>query len=420
MYAYNIINPISGVFIFSITALFFLASYLILVNKTKSTVVAQIQIICYSIPLSWRNIFGGEYGELPITWFYLLGAIFAVYLICLRKEVIISKNQSGLVLALTIVLIYNFIPLILTPLNYISSGVSQFIILTFHHLLLLIVILKGRVLEHENLRYIEHTYVKVGMLTSIGILTQFFLYQYGITIGEIDYYLNRESFRFLFSDVSHSSLYLITCAFLAVLLLNKTHSKIQLYSSIFLILTAAAVTSARTGLTVFFILFILFVLLKQKGLIKQVLTAVFGTIAGIVALSFFRLVRPSQQDFNDITSGRDEGYLKAIDLVFDKPFLGYGFSKEYIVDLTNEPIPHFSFLQYIVHGGIPYALLIFGIIVYILFYALKNSPNQSWLILGILIGTSLIPDIFSARYVTVIMIIIFMTKPIEKRILGES
>lgn len=101
----------------------------------------------------------------------------------------------------------------------------------------------------------------------------------------------------------------------------------------------------------FFILFILFVLLKQKGLIKQVLTAVFGTIAGIVALSFFRLVRPSQQDFNDITSGRDEGYLKAIDLVFDKPFLGYGFSKEYIVDLTNEPIPHFSFLQYIVHGA---------------------------------------------------------------------
>lgn len=410
LYAASITYPIPGIVIFALSILFFALSYRKFKLESSSKATALVQIMCYSIPLSWRNVFGGDYGSLPISWFYVIGFLLLIHLFNLKKNIKLKYYLFATVLITIFTLAYSWIPLAMTNPDYFNSGVSLFIVLSFHNIMVLAAILKGGIISEENVIDIEKSYVAAGFITSLGIITQFALFKFGTTIGTIIYYLNRQSFYFIFSDVSHATLYLATTSFLAIQLLNKKlfskkHALIPIIT-----LIGAAITSARTGLVVFFAVYMIYILLAQKKFIRKLSSIIIGIISLFCAYTLFMIVRPQSDVYQILfdSSGRYDGYNTAINMFLENPILGYGLSKEYISDLTGLPIPHFSFLQYLIHAGIFYTLIIFGVVSLTYFHARKYKMNESWLILLTTFGTCFIPDFFSTRYITLLMVIVFL------------
>jgi hypothetical protein len=378
--------------------------------------------MCYSIPLSWRNVFGGDYGELPIAWFYLFGLLLIIHLLSMKKDIKLNRSMFTLGLIIFFVILFSIIPLLITNSNYFSQGLSQFIILSFHSIIVLVALLKGRVISETNLLYIEKSYIKAGLFSSIGIIVQYVLFKFGTTIGVVEFFLNRQSFYFLFSEPSHASLYLVTTAFLSIQLLSNQKSKIKSWLTPIIILIGAAITSARTGLVVFFALYMMYIFVGQKGVTRKLVSAFLGVVGLFGAYSLYTSVR-QQSGIKDIlfsTSERDVGYEIAINMFKEKPLLGYGFSRDYISSLMGQPIPHFSFLQYLIHGGVFYTLMLFGVIGATYLYAKRNRMHESWLILLTVLGTCLIPDIFSTRYITLLMVLVFLKNNLNTEEVFES
>lgn len=414
LYAVNITTPFPSLIIFSCSLLFFIFAFYKFKKSSTSKVTALLQILCYSVPISWRSIFGGDYSQLPVSWFHLIGAYIIIHLIIIKKDIILKKNLAGLCIVVSLISVFSLVPLLLTNPEYLSQGLSQFIILTFHHLLILAAIIKGNIISQENIIKIEKTYVLVGAITSLGIITQYLLFRSGLAIGLLDNYQNRQSFRFLFGDVSHASLYLATTTFLALLLVTSKVkvSRSLMFLYIFLTLAGSAISSARTGLVIFVVFFVLFILFSNISISKKIIYIIFCTIGLFVAISFMQQVRPQDGIFLAIfdSSGRTIGYNIAVGYFLQKPFLGYGFSIDYISAILQTPIPHLSFLQYLIHGGFLYAIMIFAILLYAAYFAKRHHMRVAWLIPMVLIGTCLIPDIFSTRYITILIVLVFISK----------
>nr|WP_245363215.1 O-antigen ligase family protein [Cohnella thailandensis] len=177
-----------------------------------------------------------------------------------------------------------------------------------------------------------------------------------------------------------------------------------------IILIGAAITSARTGLVAFFIVYLIYIFVGQKGISRKVMSLVIGVVALFSAYSLYKNVR-QQSSIRDIlfdSSDRDNGYEAAYNLFLQNPIFGHGFSIDYISSVMGQPIPHLSFLQYLVHGGIFYTLILFGVIFVAFLYAKKRKMNASWLILLTVLGTCLVPDIFSTRYITLLIVLVFL------------
>lgn len=411
LHALMISNPFPGPVMLLITISFFLFAFVRSKKNTQSTTTVILQLMCYSIPLSWRNIFGGDYGSLPISWFYILGAILMLHLVILKKPIHLNKADFRVFILSIIVIIFTFIPLINSA--YISQALSQFITVQFHNILILIVILKGNFINKEDYNLIQKSYIFAGLLASSGVLIQYILFQQGIIIGDINYLNNRTSFNFLFSDASHSSLYFATTAFLAILYTNNqgdSNHNFNYYLITIITLLGAAATSARTGLIVFFFVFFIYILIGQRGAVKKILFTFFGVLAGLGAIKIFLTIRPQTSLSSAIldSSNRTFGYDIALNLFYEKPIFGYGFGRDYLANLMGTSIPHLSFLQYMLQAGFIYAILIFLIIIFALFRAKKLKLSESWLLIVTLIGTCLVPDIFSTRYITLLMAMIFL------------
>lgn len=414
LHAYTINFPVSEYAILCCSIMFFYIAFRKFKSDSGCNHTAFLQIICYSIPLSFRNIFGGDFSDLPLTWFYILGTIFMVNLLTVKTR---KHNSFFSLLFLLIVLgmLFNLVPLLLTQSGYMNQGISQFISLTFHSLFLLMAVLRRGMISSVNIGNIQKSYVSVGLLTGLGILTQYILYQYGLEIGIVKYYNQRSSFNFLFSDASHATLYLATAAFLSIQIsAGKSRASFYYIICSVVIILCSAITSARTGLVVFFILLMIYILFKQKG-IKKVFFVFSGSIAFWGAAEFYASVRQgSLRDVLFDSSGRLAGYDLAITAYLQKPFIGYGFGKDYIASLSGGTVPHFSFLQYMMHGGIFYAVIIFSVIIFSLLYASKHNMPESWLLALILIGTCLVPDIFSTRSITLLVAMVFLNSTQDK------
>jgi len=410
LYAASLTYHIPGAVVAVLSMLFFLVAYKRFKKLSGNKTTALLQILCYSIPMSFRNFMGGDYGSLPIAWFYLIGAVLLIHLLSLKKPIKLSPAFAIYSLMIVLSMIFSTIPLMLTNYSFITQGMSQFLIIVFHSILVLIAVHKNGIIDVNNYAAVEKSYVAAGLFTSLGIITQYILLKNGIAIGIVEYYNFRMSVNFLFADASHATLYLATAAFLSVLLSsNKDNSTLKYNVTAILILVGAAVTSARTGLVVFFALYALYILTGQKGISKKIMAVFIGGIALYGASVLYKLVR--QQSLSDIllnSSGRTDGYSAAWEMFLDNPLLGYGFGKDYIASLMGYSIPHLSFLQYMIHGGVFYALILFGIIAYAYFYAIKLKNNVSWLLLVTIVGTCLIPDIFSTRYITLLMLMVFL------------
>jgi len=394
-----------------------LGAYYFIRKHNTSKTAALIELMCYSIPISWRNIFGGSFASLPVPWFYIIGALLALRLVMIKSP--ISKKMKWstvfLVLVQISVVFLSLGPLAITKYQssiYFTEAVGQFITLSFYNILILLCIAKGSLLEEKDMFRLRQAYVFGGLITSIGVIIQFSLHYFGgILIGNIEFALNRVLYLFMFIDISSGSLYLISTAFMMILFKNDFKmSRSSYILTVGTIVIATSITSARTGIISFFIVFSLY-LFSKKGILKKLTGFASYIVLLFVVLTFFSFVRPMDNSINYVinSSGRISGYKIAWDLFVSNPIIGTGFGRTHTFHLMGgRAIPHLTFLQYLVQTGIIYTTLIFGIIFYALIKSWKNSIKEGWVLLLTLVGSFFIPDIFSSRFILIVMLFILL------------
>jgi|LFRM01.1.fsa_nt_gb hypothetical protein len=397
-------------------ALFILFLLFNLSKKQNCGFIAIIlELMCYCIPISWRNIFGGSFATLPIPWFYILGAVLIVHLFFKKfyKKSIRGYGRALTSIGSLILIFLALVPLLMTKHEFFSESIGQFITLGFYNIILFFAIVKGPLMDNYETQRVRLAYMLSGFVTSIGIIIQFVFHRFtGVALGNIGYALNRVIYGFMFMDISNGTLYLVTTAFMMLLYADKySRKKILFYMGTVFVLAAAAITSARTGIISFFLVFGIYILFNNKGLFSRIKGIITGSIILLVTFYFFNIVRPMDNVVSYMlnSSGRIQGYIIAFNIFLKNFFIGTGFGRSYTSLLMGGvSMPHFSVLQYLVQTGIVYTSIIFGVILYAQILAIKKHFIEGWLLLLTMVGSCFIPDIFSSRFIILIMLMIFL------------
>ena len=408
--AYN--NPSMQILTFGVSSIFFFLKYRYLKKSVAHMSTRFVLLMAYSLPFSWRSIIAGDYGALPLSWFYLFGLFFIVSLILVKRKWVIPKNMLPILLTSIFVLIFSIIPILNSNPDFRSQAISQFIVIMFNFVMILSSLFVLNTMNEQDILKFKKIFVLGGYYTGLMLVLQFALFKLAnFEFGKIDFLLNRELYYYLFTDVSHGTLYLaltIFCAFDMFKQLKRS-DKLKYLFFIIISLTGAALTSARTGLVILFAFLFVYILFKQKGFLKKTLSIISFGLLLYVSVNIFLIVRPQTDLASAFSgSGRIEGYLSALDFLFKKPLIGYGFSRDYISNLLGYDIPHLSILQYSIHGGIFYALIMYYNQFLIFLYSAKRNSTFAWLIAIVIVGTCLIPDMFATRFLTIIVMVALM------------
>lgn len=399
-------NPLFYPAFFVASIVFYMRKYVQLRQKNVDSTNCILILMGYALPFSWRSLVGSHYSSLPISWFYILGMLYTASVLLRSNKIIIRKNGSLLLFSM-LSLIIAALPLLYIPIGFNKQALTQFIVLSFNNVLIFTSVFQSGTLNSNGMALVKRAYVTGAVMTSCMLIIQFVVHKgLGVQFGYIDYLRNRELLYFLFADISHGTLYLATAAFWIIYDGQNGGHIVFNYALVFIIIFGSALTSARTGLFILFLFVFMFTLIAQQGFIKRLFTILMLGFGGYYSLQVIQSVR-NFDTVGDFTngSGRFEGYASAFQLLKMKPLLGYGYSQDYLALILGQPIPHLSFLQYALHGGIFFALVLFSTQFLILRATLKKKSVCSWLLAIVLVGTCLVPDLFATRFATLLCII---------------
>lgn len=407
--SYLFFNVLIGAGVFFISLLLIINIYhklRISMNSTES----YLFLLCFTIPISFRNIFGGDYSVVPIPWFYLI-------LLCLMLDVFISRENRGIklnsisVVALYI-LIYSIIPLLISASKI--EGIKEFLAYSTFLLGIIIAFISTKNICKENYKKIIDSYIFGILFTSLGIVVQYIGYTYfDLELFRIIFLGgNRLYLSFLFFDMSGITVYMAT-GIIFLFLLNK--EKKYVYSLI--IILGMALSSARAGLIVLIISLILFSLFSRNIRLKIGIITVLllTTSVGIYMLMATRANIDSLSGLFLDNNGRLEPFIQTITLLKSSPFIGFGFDYGQQLKMRGEVVPHFALVNMFGQFGYVISFLYVLVISRIIKLAVKKKMTALiWGIVLSLIGSCVVPGFFDLRFFTV-LIMLAILYDVEKR-----
>lgn len=363
-----------------------------------------LRMLILSIPLSFTNIFGQSYSESILSWFNIF--LLTMIVIYIFKYVISGKVYLDHLSLLSILfIIIGILPVLWA--KDIIDGFEQYI----NMILLFILVILGNSFKN-NLNAVEKDmlktdYVLATIITAIGLIIQIlFIKKLNIEIGNYKFLGNyRHSYGFLFSDYSFLSLFLTSGAMMMYFSHNeRLKSRIKWIIIIVCLLTSSVLTSARTGIVSFIIVFAMYSSLNvlnliRKGSIKSIKVIIMNLTVIIASYSLIGRSR-STAKFSD--SGRSVINFKAFKIFLENPILGIGFG-------NNDQLgtfPHNIFFQSLVQGGLLYTIPLIIFLLVLLWTAYKKDTNILAVLLCILFGALFIPNIFSSRFLPVIALLL--------------
>lgn len=408
LYVYAYQFNISNIGVAATALIIIILLYLRSKREGMSNHAIIIELMCYTVPVAWRSVFGGSFASLPVPWFYIMGVVFILSLL-LSKTIKVEKNvRTGMTVSLTAIIILGTIQL-WRSIDF-NDALKEYITLSFYFLVLIFSVICSGLLSKEDYDRVIKAYILTCFMTAIFIIIQFAAARYmGIILGHL--YLaanNRTGYGLMFEDLSSASIYLATAAFMAFLQLKQYKKYLIVFIVIFLGMTAS---SARTGLIALVVTVLLYTV-TRRGFIKKTILFTVCILISIVGLNIYNIVRPGiSSDTLFYDNGRYLSYTAAIDIFLQKPFLGAGFGDMTLVYLTGTTNPHFSFLKILTQTGIIYTSLFIGIIVYTLRTAYKdNKKTEMWVLLLSITGACFVPGLFSSRFFTVLMSLVYLRK----------
>ncbi|OUS69952.1 hypothetical protein B1748_29920 [Paenibacillus sp. MY03] len=384
-------------------------------SKGNGALLTTLKLLIISLPISFLNIFGGQYGEIPISWFNLF---FIILLVMTLKYLIISKYSRSLLFCVICLIVLGSV------LTYFSHNLidaaKQFLnILIFVFLPLIgYQLYKTKYITETEIIKLKQIYINITIVTAVFILFQYALHRVlGFQTGNIDFMgTYRIAYGFVFNDYSFLSLFIVSG--MALLYKSKKFNTSQLLL-LSLMFAACVISSARTGIIALILALVLEALLSlTKIKIRSVLKLPFIAILSIATVYFFSAIRGTEEFLND--SGRIDGYLQAMEYFYSFPITGIGLGVRSYKDLTGLAIPHNIIIQYLVQTGIIFTVILIFFILKIFRDSIKINSNLTLPLLTILLGGLFIPDIINSRYLPIIGMLIGLERGLTIRKLGEK
>ncbi len=373
-------------------------------RKKYSHETIILRMLILSVPLSFTDIFGNPYGLSIISWFNIFFFIIIInYLFKYLSTREIYFNYLSLLSLLLITL--SVIPVIIGKDSF--DGLKQYINIIVSFLLIIIGnSFKYNVTEKER-TILKVDYISATIVTAIGLIVQvFFVQALNIEIGNYKFIGGyRHAHGFLFADYSFLSLYLSSGAMMLYFFDNKYMFFKNTWIFYFaLILVTSILTSARTGITAFIIIFTIYNLQNilrhiKRGSIKTI------TITLVIILIFFLsyfLVSKTRNIGKFSDSGRLALNQKALEVFMVNPFFGIGFGDSNYVGM----LPHNFLFQNLAQGGLLFIIPLIIFLVTIISTAYKKDKSLVPTLMCILLGSLFVPNIFGSRFLPTLLLIL--------------
>lgn len=410
LYAYQYsINPI---IFFLASIVLYCSMYIIEKRRKKSTQCIILEMLCFSWAFSWTNILGTSTNKSSnqITWFYVIGIFAFLNFILHNRELRIKKGNLMLDIAFITIFVYSIIPLIMA--NNFKDGFPDFLTTIFFCLMVFVCYKSRKNLTHDEFNGIINCFIFVNVICSIIILIQYFIYQYnGVILFKMaimgSFNGKMQIGGLVLMEDASSATMMLGCGILCALI--KARDKKIFYLIAALIAVGLAFTGRRTGFVALLLIIPFFSFFQYKGLIKKFFIFLIMMVSVLCAIILFNKSRPmddASQLLDD--NGRISDYIASVELILSCPF-GIGYGDTYLATRMVRFIPHNTILRLMNFGGI---LLTLPIMI-ILFKVAKKAYNEKnwycfWSILYSSIGMNFIPDIFNARFLTIICMLSFL------------
>lgn len=261
-----------------------------------------------------------------------------------------------------------------------------------------------------NLMFALRVYLYAVMLTAIGVFIQLLLDRFlGIQFFRVIQFSTRTAFSFLWMDFSFLSLYLSSAV--PLLFLSFKGKKRFVFSGF--LLTASLATSARTGVTAFIFIFILYTIFYRKN-IKDIVysLAAFPLILYFIyKIYLFLSVRGVENIAND--NGRFSNYLVGYNFWLNNMMYGNFLDpKSYSDNIFM--LPHNFFIYFLALGGIVFILIFIAWFISMLPIFRKSHDMIKFSILIALFGFNFIPSFFSGYFFGFLLSLALFYSKIEK------
>ena len=310
--------------------------------------MTYLSLFFFSLSFLWPAHFE------PLPLFYQNGFIF-FSLICLLanlKEVVIDRLTIILIVLLLTMMVLEFV------INKnLSDGAIYFLITVFSIIVFYILGINYR----DNLEQIR-SFVTVFLFTAIMLFVIQICQFYHIDSIFIKY-ISATSNRY-YSNIGQPNI-LATIYAIAIAYLNfkKGHAKFILLTSIFVL--GIFLTKSRVGYLSVFLISVLYIFTLNQFAIRNIIKSIYPTLLLMVMFFINYLNKDSfvsSNRLNGLDNSRVDIYKDAVNLISDRPILGYGW------ETANRHIPdnnivHFKIPLYSYHNIIFDLLLSYGFIV---------------------------------------------------------
>lgn len=391
----------SAAIVFSILFVF---SSIYLFRRQYSTFESLLLVCILMIPTSFVSVLGTSFSQLPLTWHNLL------VIIMMATVVLGRKINRGYFFIFVLFLSYGLFTMFNLPFPI--DAMKQLLTI---ELFICSFIIAGYECSngHSSIVNIGWECYFVGTISvALQILLQRMVQMsIGLTLGHYGTAgVSRVLYAGLMGDYSFATLYLASgCVY--ALIMHLSYKKMGLFAfgmSEFLLIISMLFVSSRTGLLALAVVVVLFFVFNLRKLNPKYLVILVIMLVAFpqVAMTLMEK-RGGGQALLD-SSGRIENYVQALQMFTNKAFWGYGLGLDNLYSLTGLKVPHNYFVQYLVQLG----LIGTGIITsaFLLFTKyLKKSGYYKWIFILIVIGSMVIPDIVSSRFLSGIVILIMLT-----------
>ena len=391
----------------AVSAVLFAALFYTSFKKTGNFLSSCLIMMCYTWQSSWINIFGEDTSSLQLPWFYVVGAMMALYAVYHFRSCFQRTYSGRMMLIFMMLIIWIHFPL--TDSRSFTEGLKNYIMIMFFVMLLFVTFLYHDTMSGENYEHFKSALIWSVVLTSAALIFQYVMYRYAnITLFKIEILPSFSGYQIgcqlLMEDHSSATVMLGVGVFYIMTRLDKKNW--WYYGAALLIVVASmAMTSRRTSTLTLIAVFAVFVMAHYKGMkVKLSLGLLAAAVAGLM-LYFLLITRPVEslsQLFND--NGRFENFADAFNVIKNNP-LGIGLDDyELASKMENSMItPHNTTLRWLCLGGIPMGILMLLVVAYSVLCAhRKKLAAEFWAVIYTLVASSFIPDILSARFFVII------------------
>lgn len=390
----------------AVLGLAFVLVFLRIIKRHLSLSQSLLLLIIALIPTSFISVLGTSYASLPISWFSL--TIVVLFALILRKR----KIEPWFLVSFLVFILFALLSI--SWVDYPISAIKQIVNIG---LFLFSFMIGAYFYKNESsplfLAASKILYVQTAVIFAITVITQkAYIDKVGAIVGNYgEYALGRLSYAGLMGDFSFASLYIATgCIALLFAYADKTVKRFgMLVLGEAILVWSLIAVNARTGLFALAAAIAVGAFIAViKGNIKAIILSIV-MIALVLGSGLSVYSHRGDQSFTD-GSDRNIEYSLGIQTFANHPLVGIGFGDDnYQKYIGKNPLPHNFYIQYLMQSGVIGLAIVLSSFFLFLRLPLTKDKGLLLVLVAVLAGSMLVPDILNSRYLFVIIVMSFIS-----------